>query len=335
MKHFFIALFIIAASVNSFAQSQQSAHETAYSFMRNGDYENAILVLNKALASDPSNQQLVQDLALTYFFKKDYAKAKEVILPQLDRDDADVISYQIAGNVYRKLEENKEAEKMYKKALKKFPNSGPVYNEYGELLSGKADFPGAIKLWEKGIEMDPSYSGNYFNAANYYNTTNNKVWTIIYGEIFANMEHLTERGTEMKKVLLQAYKEKLFNKSVDSKEKSEFGRAVQETFDKQYSLLGKGLTPQTLTMIRTKFILDWFAKYGNKYPFRLFDYHQQMIKEGLFESYNQWLFGSVEDLAAFDQWARTNSAGYTKFNDFQKSRVFKMPKGQYYQVVAK
>lgn len=329
MKHILFALLALV-NINSFAQSQQSAHETAYSFMRTGDYENAILVLNKALSSDPSNQQLIQDLAMTYFFKKDYAKAKEVIMPQLDRDDVDVISFQIAGNVYRKLEEVKEAEKMYKKALKKFPNSGPIYNEFGELHAAKENHSDAIRLWEKGIEMDPSYSGNYFNAANYYNRTDNKIWTIIYGEIFANMEHLTERGTEMKKLLLNAYKEKLFNKSNEVKEKSEFARAVQETFDKQYALVSKGLTPSSLTMIRTKFVLDWFPKYGSKFPFKLFDYHQQLIKEGMFEAYNQWLFGSIEDLPAFDQWSRKNSATYTRFNEFQKSRVFKMPKGQYY-----
>lgn len=36
----------------------------------------------------------------------------------IDRDDADVICYQIAGNVYKALEEVKECDKMYKKALK-------------------------------------------------------------------------------------------------------------------------------------------------------------------------------------------------------------------------
>ena len=335
MKHLFIALFFAAATVSVGAQSQSSPHETAYSFLRSGDYENAILVLNKALENDATNQQLLQDLAMSYFMKKDFSKAKDVVTGLLDRDDADVVTYQIAGNVYRKLEEIKDAEKMYKKALKKFPNSGPLYNEFGELLQAKQDFPAAIKSWEKGIEMDPSYPGNYFNAASYYSNTNNKIWTIIYGEIFANMEHLTERGTAMKKILLNAYKEKLFNKTDEGKDKSDFAKAVQETFDKQRPLIGKGLTPQTLTMIRTKFILDWFAKYGNKYPYKLFDYHQQMIKQGLFEAYNQWLFGSVDDLTAFDQWARTNSATYTKFDEFQKGRVFKMPQGQYYQLVQK
>ena len=61
-----------------------------------------------------------------------------------------------------------------------------------------------------GIEMDPGYSGNYYNAARYYFYTKDKTWSLIYGEIFVNMESLTDRAAAMKGLLLQAYKEKLF-----------------------------------------------------------------------------------------------------------------------------
>ena len=38
------------------------------------------------------------------------------------------------GLVYKAIEERKECEKMYKQGLKRFPNSGVLYNEYGEML---------------------------------------------------------------------------------------------------------------------------------------------------------------------------------------------------------
>jgi tetratricopeptide (TPR) repeat protein len=233
--------------------------------------------------------------------------------------------------VYRALEEVKEAEKLYKKGLKKYPTNGVLYSEYGEMLWSKND-ENAIKQWEKGIEMAPSYAGNYYHAATYYHYTKDKVWSLIYGEIFVNMEYLTERATEVKKLLLNAYKEKLFlnNESESGKKANPFAAAVLETFNKQQSLTGKGLTVETLTMIRTKFILDWFAKYGDKYPFRLFEYQRQLIREGMFEAYNHWLFGPVENLATFDQWTKTNAEAYKKFSTFQRNRVFKMPQGQFY-----
>jgi hypothetical protein len=51
----------------------------------------------------------------------------------------------------------------------------------------------------------------------------------------------------------------------------------------------------------------------------------------MFNAYNQWLFGTTENLAAYDNWTKTNSEEYNSFIAFQKSRVFRMPIGQYYQ----
>jgi hypothetical protein len=225
---------------------------------------------------------------------------------------------------------------MYKKALKKFPKSGPLYSEYGELLFAAKDFS-AIQLWEKGIEADPAYSGNYYNAALYYFYAKDKVWSLIYGEIFVNMESLSERGAAMKQQLLQAYKEKLFAEADlmkgEEKNKSEFAKAFLQSISKQSSLANKGITTETLTMIRTRFILDWYSNSALRFPYKLFDFQKQLISEGMFDAYNQWLFGATENLAAYENWMKTHSEEYNNFNNFQKSRVFRMPQGQYYQVL--
>ena len=137
-------LLIAAASLQAAAQgTEQTTAETARSFMRSGDFDNAILILNRALQSDKNNLELQKDLALSYYYKRDYAKALDVVESMADRNDADIQVYQIGGNVYKALEEVKDAEKLYRKALKKFPKSGALYSEYGELLSAKLD-DGAI-----------------------------------------------------------------------------------------------------------------------------------------------------------------------------------------------
>jgi len=56
-----------------------------------------------------------------------------------------------------------------------------------------------------------------------------------------------------------------------------------------------------------------------------------LLEEGMFEAYNQWLFGPAEDLAAYDAWSKTNNDKYEAFTKFQKNRIFRMPAGQYYQ----
>jgi Tfp pilus assembly protein PilF len=172
---FLLAGFWLSLAVIAQPDDPKTLHETARTFMRAGDYDNAILVLNRALANDKDNLEMQKDLVLTYYLKRDYAKALDGVKVLVDRDDADVMTYQIAGNVYKALEEVKDCEKMYKKALKKFPKSGPLYSEYGELLWAVKDFS-AINMWEKGIQLDPAYSGNYYNAAVYYFYTQDKTW---------------------------------------------------------------------------------------------------------------------------------------------------------------
>ena len=315
-------------------EDAKTLHETAKTFMRSGDFDNAIVVLSRALLQDPKNLEMNKDLVLSYFFKRDYVKALDGVKTLIDRDDADVVTYQIAGNVYKALEEAKECEKLYKKALKKFPKSGSLYSEYGELLWALKDFS-AIEQWETGIKADPAFSGNYYNAALFYFYAKDKVWSLIYGEIFVNMESFGERGAAMKQLLLQGYKEKLFVDpdimKGEEKNKSEFAKTFLLGMAKQASVANKGITTEALTMIRTRFILDWYTNNAAKYPFRLFDYHRQLLTEGMFDAYNQWLFGPSENLAAYDNWTKVHAEEYNGFNAFQRSRIFKMPPGQYYQ----
>lgn len=336
MKRYFLSFccsLLLGLALLAQTDDPRTLHENARTFMRQGDFNNAIVILTRALQIDKNNLEMRKDLAMSYYYKRDYEKALDEVKIMMDRDDADVVSFQIAGNVYKALEEVKECEKVYKRGLKKFPNSGPLFSEYGELLWAKKDFS-AIEQWEAGIKADPAYSGNYYNAARYYFYAKDKVWSLVYGEIFVNMESLSDRGAAMKQLLLQAYKEKLFAEAditSGQKSKNEFEKAFIDCMSKQSSLANRGITTETLTMIRARFVLEWFDKYAGKFPYKLFEYQRQLLQEGVFNAYNEWLFGTVENLAAYDAWTKTHDEEYKNFAAFQKTRVFKMPSGQYYQ----
>jgi tetratricopeptide (TPR) repeat protein len=338
MKKILAVLIISSLSfaVSAQPEDHKALHENAKNFMRSGDFDNAIVILSRAIQNGSKDIEIEKDLVMSYYMKRDFSKALEGAKNLIDRDDVDVASFQIAGNVYKALEDAKGCEKLYKKALKKFPNSGPLYSEYGEYLWANKDFS-AIQKWEQGIRVDPSYSGNYYNAAMHYFYTKDKVWSLIYGEIFVNMESLGERGAAMKQLLLTGYKEKLFgdpNFLNGQDNKSEFAKAFLNGIIKQSALANNGITTETLTMIRTRFILDWYNTNAVKFPFKLFDYHRQLIADGMFNAYNQWLFGPIENLAAYETWTRTHPEEYNGFTAFQKTRVFRMPQGQYYQVLS-
>ncbi len=333
MKRFVFSLIVLITAVTATAQDAGQLHETARDFMRQGDYANAILVLNRAIKLDTKNIEIAKDLGLNYYFAKDFSKALEIYKPILERADADDQCFQIAGDIYLAMDNPKECEKLYKKGLKQFPESGALYNEYGELLWAQKDYS-AIKQWEKGIEINPGYSRNYYNACKYYYFTTDKTWSILYGETFLNIEPSSTSSPEVKNILLESYKKLFADTDLENEKnnlaKNAFTQAFLQTMNKQSSLAASGINTESLTMIRARFILDWFADFGNKFPFRLFELQQQLLQEGMFDAYNQWLFTTVQNLPAYQNWITVNANEYNELTRFQRGRIFRIPAGQYY-----
>jgi len=341
MKKICGLVFLFIASF-TFAQSEQDPaklHETAQAFLRQGDYENAILVLTKAHETLPNDLQINKDLLFAYYLKRDFAKAMEVGKSIVARPDADVQSFQMLGMSYKAVAEDKEAEKLYKAGLLKFPNEGILYSEYGDLIATKEP-ERAEKLWEKGITVDPNHSSNYYFLSKQYADKGDIIWSILYAEMFLNMESFTARSTEMKNILLDQYKKFYISgykapepEVVGKKKKTPtilFSNAVAEILNKQQSQVSYGITPETLTVIRTRFILDWYEKYGTKFPFKLFEHQKQLLQEGMFEAYNFWLFGPAANLKTYQTWQQFHQQELNTFLAFIRSKVFKIPDGQQY-----
>jgi len=322
-----ILLILFPFSVAT-AQDAKEMHETAKEFMKQGDYNNAILTLNKAIAINSTDESLTRDLATSYYFKKDYRKALNVIDPLLDTDEPAPEVYLIAGKVYYSLKMMDEAEKVYRTGIRKFSRNGAMYNDFGEFLWNQKNEE-AINEWEKGIEKDPAYPNNYYNAARYYSTTSNKIWGLLYGEIFLNMMPFSKKTPEIKELLLEAHKKIFTDASLENnKENNRFETAYRQTMKKQSSLAGGNITPESITMIRTRFILDWFSE--TKRPsFMLFDFQKQLLQDGLFDAYNQWVFGSAQSLPAFQSWVNAHPDEYAAFISFQKSRIFTVNNSDY------
>lgn len=337
MKHIFIFAFsLVCISAIGQQQDVEQLLETARGFERQGDLDNAVLVLTKAQQQNPTNFDLTKELAFTYYLQHSNDKSLVEIKKILDNQDADEQTFQIASLIYGAKQDAKEMDKVYKKGLAKFPKSGLLYNGYGEMLYNKdASSKECIKAWEKGIEVDPNFSGNYYNAARFYGTISNNLWCLLYAETFVNLESYSTRTVEVKNILLDVYKRWFGGDNHIGN--STFEQQVATALNKQNNQTSLGITPEALTAIRARFILDWFSVSENqaKPAFRLFDYHRQLLQEGLFEAYNQWLFGSVANIDAYQNWVANHITGNADFSKFQRGRIFKVPNGQYYNVFSK
>ena len=329
---FVSALLINVQSVFAQTEDADALHETARSFMRQGDYPNALLALDKALTIKPGNVDLLKDKAFVYYLQRDFANSISLGKQITAGPDADVQSFQILGLSYKAIGETKESDKMYKEALKKFPNSGAMYSEYGELLSENNNTD-AIKQWEKGIEADPSYSGNYYFACKYYAQKGNIIWGLLYAEIFVNIESFSKRSDEIKNILFGGYK-KLFSDPAalnNAKQNGNaFEKAVATNLGKLTVLMNDGVSPEALTALRTRFILNWYNGAGKQFPFHLFENQRILLQEGYFDAYNQWLVGPIADTKQFQVWTEAHPNELKAYQQYQRSVLFKMPAGQYY-----
>lgn len=326
------------------AQSNASdLYNTALSFMRSSDYVNAILVLNHAVELAPENAQYRKQLAYAYYLNNNFQQAEVTIKQVLNSDAADVQTYQIAGDIYVAENDPKTAEKNYKRGLKKFPDAGELYNELGIIYYNERKFTDALQTWLAGIKVNPDYASNYYNTAKIYYSSPDKVWTIIYGEIFINLERYTRRTTEMKGMLLAAYKDLFTNGALlnarlpvpdDTKQPAtpDFRQAFLNALSKgSETIVTRGITPQTLVMLRTRFVLSWDNFYKYLYPFALFDFQQGLLKEGLFEAYNEWLFGPAGNLPQYKYWVEKHPDEMNRLINYLNDHSLKPLPGQFYQ----
>ncbi|UYQ92335.1 tetratricopeptide repeat protein [Chitinophaga horti] len=349
-----IWILIIAGALpftQASAQDATELHNTARNFMRSGDYANAVLVLNQAIQQEPDNYALRKDLAFAYYLRNDFNRGKGIVDPLLDKKDADAQVYQIAGNIYQARGDFGGAEKIYKKGLKKFPKSGELYNDFGELLMNLKNVDMAIKHWVKGIEMDPNFPGNYYHAATSLYYAKDPTWTILYGETFVNLESYTTRTAEVRNLLVDSYK-KLFDdpaifnnipedvpskssKKKDEKSDLDFATAFRKTMAKHVSVVMTGIEPEGLVMLRTRFLLDWYNFYSLKYPYALFDFQRKLLREGLFEAYNQWIFGPVSNQSDYKAWTSSHKQEYDAFAQYQRNNPLKLRGDEFYTDASK
>jgi len=331
-KPLYLLCLLGMIALNGLSQSSiKQLQQTARDYNNRGDHANAVIVLRQGLRDFPKALELEKDLVLSLTLQREYASAKTLAVALTQRADADVVCYQLAGNVLKALEEVKDCEQLYQRGIKKFPASGPLYSEWGELRSSNKDGR-AIVSWEDGIQADPSYAGNYYNAALHYSKNNEPIWALLYAEIYINMESRSDRARNMKKILFEQYQELLTKQAYQlGKKTGAFTQQVFQLLDSASGPAQQGLNRETLTMIRTRFVLDWFTKNGSAYPFKLFEHQRQLLQSGLFEAYDQWLFAEGIDSEGFTQWSQQHTALYTRLREFLFNRVFKIPAGQYYR----
>lgn len=295
----------------------EQMYNQAREHLSKGNLRQAIPLFQQLISLVPDQMVVYRDLGNAYYLTGNYKEADNTLAPIIESGKADEQCYQIAASSKYAQKEDKKARKILSRGLERFPFSGLLYHQYGKLYDDTYDQAAALQKWVAGIGAAPGYRVNYYEAARTYYISQKPVWAIIYGEIFVNMEQLTPRSYETRKMLMAAYRKifttpagavPVYNKSTQSKAPADFEEAVTQVLMKLAPVVNDGINTENLIMLRTRFIIEWKASYAAKYPFTLFTFQDNLLRAGQFDAYNQWLFGKVENAQQYEGWMKYHPA---------------------------
>lgn len=337
---FFLAPAPVSAQETWPSPEVEALYKSAQASLGAGAFRQAIASYQQAIALAPGKALLYRDLANAFLLSGSYARAEQTIMPLIEKDRADAQAYAIAASIQSALREDKKARKLLEKGLERYPNSGYLYHQKGRHYEERDELQTALRAWMDGIAADPAYHVNYYEAARTYMKTSKPVWAIIYAEIFVNLERVTPRSGETRKMLLAAYRRFFaspdatevpdFGKAASDARPSSFEEAVTQTLLRHAPVLADGLSTENLTMLRTRFAMDWSATYEARYPFSLFSHWDDLLRTGHFDAYNQWLFGRAENAAQYDAWTKFHPEALPAYDKWYAAHPLRPTAGDAY-----
>jgi tetratricopeptide (TPR) repeat protein len=349
MKHYLI-IFALLFETALYAQVVVSGSTTeargyyiaAQKYIKQDDPDKAIGAYTAALILEPNNYVYLRDLSKLYLNVGNTTQAINYIERAMQLKSNDETVYEYANIIYSKLNKYEYAKNALSKGIKRFPKSGLLYHSKGDLFFLYEHDGDALSYYEKGIQVDPTYHLNYYKAAKLEITQNENITkALVFAETFINLESFTSKTQEMKKLMLDCYKnlnEKLnnnygnkpYNKITLSNTTNEFEKNINQAYiDNKYMLVG-GLSTNNLIMLRIKFLIEWATKYNKTHNFELYNFQQKLISDGYYEAYNQWIFGALLDKDKFQKWAIDNGEELNKLTDYIQNNKIKPRYEQYY-----
>jgi len=337
-------------AVAQFSSSKQEAFDIALKAvdkMNEGNYEEAITLLELSEELDPKNVNYPYEKAYAYYALKDYERSIDIIEGIIDHKDANDQFYQLLGNSYDFLGDTPKAVEIYNKGLDRFPKSGRLYFEMGTVSYSQKAYDDAKLYWEKGVVAEPEFPSNYYWLSKLYQKSAQKLNAVLCAEVFINIEKNTDRTFEMSKLLYDSYNQAIEISENDSaklhfaKDKTiDPSQGFKIPFPMTYELTAAMSIPYThleenntmgiafLHELRKSFIDNWVKHKRNKsFPNALFEFHQNIIEAGHFEAYNYWalLKGNEDEFwdwyyeneakyKAFVKWFETNSISFNEKN---------------------
>jgi len=311
-------------------------------YMARGDLNDAVITYKQMITLAPDKTILYKELGNAFYLSGKFEAAEETLTTVCAKPQADPICYQLLALSQAAQKDPSEANKKHnqqdkkaiatlQKGLERFPLAGLLYHEKGKILSVEDKPEDALNAWLDGISKEPDYAPNYFEASLCYLKSKKVMWGLLYGEIYLDMQHDSVGDENIKNKLFAGYKTMFdgfapeetphFGKPQRVKTAKNFEEAVAEVYSRLTPVMSDGMSTENLTMVRVRFLMDWFSTYGNTYPFSLFSYDDTLVSYGRFDIWNEWIFGKAESVPEYDAWNTFHDGAITRTRAWQSAHL--------------
>ena len=161
-----------------------------------GQYEEALKIYESLKPKYPTEYCIPAEIALTLNTMGRYKEALKIIKPVYNKYEAPL--YTTYATSLANLGKTKQAEKILKEGIKKFPQFGLFYLDLGKLDLQKDKPYAALNNFQKTMEYMPNISESYYYAAPIEFQSNDSIKEPIWGLIYAETEVLLNPGDDRK-----------------------------------------------------------------------------------------------------------------------------------------
>lgn len=286
-------------------------------FMNNGEMFRGRSLLVEAILMDVREGHYSYDLALSYYVEEDFRTAVGILENRISNENGAAVEFYLLLGSCHLLQGNTEgAATAYEAGLKRYPDSGVLFLEQGNLQRGIGHIAKALSSYEKGIEADPDFALNYFRAAQLCMGMEKYARAMVYAETFINLEPEDQRSATAARLLQEVY-----GRYLQGNGERYYGGKV--SFEKLVAIdLGNSarkaqhLDLESLSRIRTAFIRGYYGQgHDTMAPEPLLDYQKKALDAGHMEAYNYWLLSPL-DPEAFRAWKSGHAQEWASFEEW-------------------
>ncbi len=158
-------------------------------------------ILEELARDYPDNAVVVHELGLAYRMGKKPDKAVALWLPLRAK-----LPVQTLAGLASALDEagrSDEAIALLREELDRHPKEGILHSELATTLARGGHLDEAVKLYQRGTEVEPGFPANYVHLADIFATTRSRGLGLLYGETFRVLEPSSARSEHIAKLLVQ------------------------------------------------------------------------------------------------------------------------------------